>query len=1051
MTGHARMRRRAGRGSPKLDRDERHLNDAVLDSLVDSVLTLDAEGTVLRVNRRWVTDSGFTAAETIGRRPPYPWWPPGDGEHRAVEMTRLLAEGSPAEIDTVICRSDGSRMDVQSTLRLVRDGGGAISAAVVTYRDLTGRKQAEAERHRAAEELNHFFTLSDDLLCVAAGDGSITRVNPAWEHVLGGRTADLVGRPFLTFVHPDDVAAVTDELRRLSAGAASVSFESRHRRRDGAVRRISWNAATAPPEKSIYAVGRDVTAQHEAEETRALLAAIVDGTADAVVSKDLDGTITSWNRAAERLYGYPAEEILGRPITVLYPPERLGELATSMARLAAGEAIEGQDGARLRKDGGMLHLSWTLSPLRAGNGAVIGSASIARDISQIVKAEERFRRLVLSAPESLIIADAGGVIRLVNEQTERLFGYTTEELVGRPVNQLVPPEFRDRHAAHQREFLAHPGIRVMGADLELSGLRKDGTRFPAEVTLAPLDTEDGMLVSAAVRDVTVRKRVEHDLAAARDEALAATSLKSQFVAMVSHEIRTPMNGVLGLTQLLLDTRLAPVQRRYAEAVRTSARALLTVINDILDFSKIEAGKVTLVDAEFDPGHLIAQVAQVAAEAARDKAVEVCNYYPPSLPTAVRGDSGRIRQVLLNLAGNAVKFTDSGTVSIQASPAPAGADGSQRYRFAVIDTGIGIDAAERTRLFEPFTQADGTASRRFGGTGLGLTISHQLVELLGGQLEVDSTPGRGSTFSFTIPLGAPDDGSAWYLIRDRLSGQRMLVVDDGPTGSQILVEHARSWGLQVSVAADPDSALERLRHAARQDHPFDIVLVNQRPSAPGGADLLARIAADGTIPTPALVVTLPDPYDQDRHPFDTGAVEVLAGPVGPSALYDCLLRQLDLDPADDALAADGPAETPATGRPTILVAEDNEINRLVAVDTLAMLGYLADVARDGVEAVDLAGTGQYAAILMDCQMPKLDGYGATRELRRRERPDRHIPVIAMTASALAEDKRRCLDAGMDDYLAKPIEPAALRAALTRWAGPGDDRTTGAVSRAGRADS
>jgi PAS domain S-box-containing protein len=1020
----------AGRSPREPGGSWRDLNDSVLDALVDSVLTLDPDGTILWVNGRWVAESGFSAEDTIGRRPPYPWWPAGEAAHRGRELVRLLGEGASTETDTVIIRSDGSRLDMQSTLRPVRDDAGAISAAVITYRDRTERTLAEAERHRTAEELDHFFTLSDDLLCIAAGDGSITRLNPAWERVLGCRTAELVGHPFLAFVHPDDAAQVTAEIQRLADGAATVSFRSRHRCGDGSYRRISWNAATAPPEKAIYAVGRDVTAQHEAAETRALLAAIVDGTADAVVSKDLDGIITSWNPAAERIYGYRAEEILGRPIALLYPPERAGELATSMARLAAGESIDDQGTERLRKDGGAVHLSWSISPLRGGNGEVIGSASIAHDISKIVKAEERFRRLVLNAPESLIIADADGIIRLVNEQTERLFGYTTDELVGKPVNQLVPAELRDRHAAHQRDFVAHPQVRAMGPGQELTGLRKDGTRFPVQVSLAPLDTDEGILVSAAVRDITDQKRIEQALAASRDVALAAARLKSQFVAMVSHEIRTPMNGVIGLTQLLLDTPLAPVQRRYTEAVRSSARALLTVINDILDFSKIEAGKITLVEDEFDPGHLIDEVAQVAAEAARDKPVDVSNYYPPALPTRVRGDEGRLRQVLLNLAGNAVKFTDAGKVSIRVAPVAPGPDGVPRFTFAVTDTGIGIGPAERSRLFDPFVQADGTASRRFGGTGLGLTISRQLVELLGGQLEVDGEPGRGSRFSFTLPLAAAVGGGTRHLIRDRLSGRRMLVVDDGATGTRMLVEHARSWGLQVTTTPDPIQALHQLREAVGRHQPFDIALIDQQLSGPGGSDLLERIVADGTIPTPTLVLILPHPYDLDRDRMDPGVVEVLAGPVGPSALYNLLLRQLDLDVDDLAPAPLRPIAAATAARGAILVAEDNEINQLVAVDTLAALGYRADVARNGIEAVDLAGTGQYLAVLMDCQMPKLDGYGATRELRRREPAGRHVPLIAMTASAMAEDKRRCLAAGMDDYLAKPIDPAALRAALSR---------------------
>jgi PAS domain S-box-containing protein len=756
--------------------------------------------------------------------------------------------------------------------------------------------------------------------------------------------------------------------------------------------------------------------------SRAWLAAIVDSITDAVTSTRLDGTIVTWNRAAENLYGFPASEAVGAAAADLLPGWA-GDIGAMLGAVADGHTIRFDDGVLTRRDGTTISITFAASPIRDADGTVVGQVSVAADISAHRRAEERFRQLVKGAPDGMVIVDADGVIVEVNAQTERLFGYPAEDLVGRPVELLVPDRFRSTHVGQRRAFLGRPTVHGMGVGLAISGRRRDGSEFPIEVSLAPLDLGPDKLVSASVRDVTDRQRAERDLARARDEAVAAAQLKSQFVAMVSHEIRTPMNGVLGLTDLLLDTPLDLTQRRYVETIRSSGRALLTIINDILDFSKIESGKVELTDGDLDLRRLMEEVTGVAAELARDKDLVVSGFYPPTLPQTVRGDAGRLRQALLNLVGNAVKFTHRGTVLVTAEPAADDA-----VTFAVTDTGVGIAPADLDRLLEPFAQGDDQADRRFGGTGLGLTICRNLVELMGGRLEIDSAPGRGSRFSFTLrfPLAA----SAGEPVGGGLAGRRLLVADGNPTTLRLIDEHARAWGMSSTVCVDSASALSALRAAATADEPFDVAVLDQSMFGADGMSVVDAVAAERGLGVPRVVVLTSGAYLSDLVAKRTGSVDVLARPVRLSDLYDALVQGGRHQPGT---ARGTVPVTPAAA--TVLVAEDNEVNQLVAIGTLAALGYRCDVARNGVDAVRLAAAGTYAAVLMDCQMPEMDGYAATAEIRRT---GRRVPIIAMTAGALSEDRDRCLAAGMDDFVTKPIDRETMRTVLERWIRPREPR-------------
>jgi PAS domain S-box-containing protein len=1185
---------------------------AVMESSADSIIRGSMENTILSWNKAAERTYGYTAKEVIGR--PFSLIVPPD---RLEELQRLVESvhhgGSVQNHETVHIRKDGAHFDVALTLSPIQDRDGRIVAVSSIARDITERKRAEAESKRLAAIVNS----TDSAILSTTREGLIATWNAGAERMYGYEAEEIKGKHFSIFIPEDQRADLAANQERLFRGEALVHYELENIRKDGS--RLPVSLTISPIKDAtgfvtgVSVIGRDITERKRAEAAiaeRHRLAVLVAEVGVAltgaegmqqglqrcaeILARDIDAAFARvWTvndieqvlelQASAGMYthidggharvpigkfkigriaesgephltnsvledswvgdpewarregmvafaGYPLkveEHVLGvvaafarRPLTeatlqafasvasniaqfirrkraeealiaerhllhtlmdnlpamiyfkdreshftrinlahaklfgLSHPTEAVGKtdfdfFAVEHAQRAYGDEQEiirtGQPMVDMEEkeawpDGRVTWASTTKMPLRDANGNIIGTFGVSQNITGRKRAEEelRERELILhaitdSAYEAILMMDPEGHVSFWNQAAQRILGYTRDEALGRDLHELLAPErYRDAHRGQFPEFQRTGRGNVMGKTQEVRALHKDGREIDIALSLSAVQIKGKWHAVGIMRDITEQKRVEIELHRAKEAAEAASRAKGEFLANMSHEIRTPMNGIIGMTELALDTPLSSEQREYLTMVKESSDTLLTLINDILDFSKIEAGKLSLDPTEFSLHDLLASTLRQFAVRANQKGVGIAWGAKPGVPERVIGDAGRLRQVIVNLVGNAIKFTVQGKVVVGVD-VESQEEQSTLLHFTVRDTGIGIGPENQKAIFESFTQVDGSTTRKYEGTGLGLAISSRLVQMMGGKIWVESALGEGSTFHFTARLGQAKAAAAESAPKEVVSLRDLavLVVDDNSTNRKILGTMLRHWSMRPEMAASGEEGLAALERAASAGAPFPLVLLDAQMPGMDGFAWAERTKQDPKLAgATIMLLTSAGQRGDAARCRELGIAAYLVKPIRQAELLEGILAALGNAPGRER-AAVITRHTLRENRQKIqiLLADDNAINQQLVLRLLGKRGHIVTVASNGREALALLKISRFDLVLMDVQMPEMNGFQATAAIRKEEESTgKHLPIIAMTAHAMEGDRARCLAAGMDGYIAKPIKVEDLVEAI-----------------------
>jgi len=1060
----------------------------ILDTSPVGVIIGNEEGRVVFANRRHGEMLGIAPEDLAQYRATSSWRNPPD---RELFLRRLRQDGAVTDLQVEFVRRDGTPITVLLSSILLDFADGRYHVSWLY--DITERQHAEQRIARSEERLNRALEGARlglyDWQFESGGNMQRWAINPIWAEMLGYTKQEL-GARYATYLecwdalaHPEDAPAVRALRHRFLAGEESA-FRAEYRMR-GASGQWHWvldigYAAERDAQgwaRRVVGIHQDITEEKLAEaslkESEAYNKMLFQESSRPIVILDQQTGFVDCNPAAVRMYGVGSRaELLGKnPLDFSAPAQYDGspssEAARQLMRKLTETGLARFEWRFQRPDGegwdaevhiiafdfrGKRLYQFTLDDITEKRRAQLEIESQQRELQRLL-AEQRM--IFENAPNGIIYT-ADGVILRVNPRIGEYLGAEPEELIGQSGAILQHSE--DRYA----EFgaLVGPVLRSgRDVNMEWTFARRDGGDFVAQVSARGIPMPDHKWVTIWVlENIAERKAAEAAMVEAKRAAEEAAKAKSDFLANMSHEIRTPMNAIIGMSQLALNTELNPQQKNYVEKVHRSAVNLLGIINDILDFSKAEAGKMVLERARFRLDEVLDQLASLIGIKTEDKGLELLFHLGPEIPPALIGDSLRLGQVLLNLANNAVKFTERGEVVVGIEKGERDENGVELH-FWVRDSGIGMTPEQCARLFQPFSQADSSTTRKYGGTGLGLAICKALVDLMDGRIWVESEPGRGSTFHFTARFGLPQEaGLPWRALREAWAGMRVLVVDDHDTAREITADIATRLGLEVATAADGRAALDAILEAEVRGKPYHLLLIDWKMPVMDGLETLRQLATQHLLQIPAAIMVTAYGREEALGEAQRKGVAlecVLTKPVLPEQLIEAINQAAGKRATVERRAGADPAERQRLlarlGGGRVLLVEDNEINQELAVEWLRHAGIETALAGNGREALDLLRQdARFDAVLMDCQMPVMDGYEATQRIRAELGLDA-LPIIAMTANAMAGDRERALAAGMNDYLAKPVDVDQLFRTLASWMQSRNGQRKGTLPPAPRSDA
>ena len=1006
-----------------------------------------------------------------------------DDRERVERAMRAYLSGQTREyeVESRGRHKDGSYRWLLTRGVAVRDAEGRAIRLMSGTIDITALKQAEEALRASEKRFRTFVDHASDAFFLQGDGGTILDVNRRACESLGYTRDELVGKTPFEF-DPDLTLAMLEEFGRSLDAGESVAFDTRHRRKDGSVFPVEVRAKAfwEGERRFTVSLARDVTDRKRAEEALRLseqrYRSLVEATSAIVWTLPASGLADKSEQPSWTAFtGQTMGQFTGWDwLDAIHPDDRPHTVQLWSAAVAARSFYQIEYRVR-RRDGEYRNMLTRGVPILAGNGEIREWFGTCIDITDLKRAEdalreseERFRGTFENAAVGIAHKDVTGRFLRVNEKFCDIVGYTRDELLTRTWQDIT---YADDVAASLGQYIPLMRGESLSFSLEKRYLRKDRSLVWADVSVSLQHDAAGLpaYAIAMVQDISERKRLEGELRQAKEGAEAANRAKDEFLANVSHEIRTPMNAILGMTELALDTPLTDDQRQYLKTVKSAADNLLGLINDLLDFSKIEAGKLELDLADFSLRAVLGDTLRALAVRAHKKGLELISYVQSGVPDALVGDAGRLRQSLLNLVGNAIKFTEEGEVVVRVEVASDSVpEGEVGLHFTVTDTGIGIPPEKQETIFRAFEQEDTSTTRKYGGTGLGLTIASRLVALMGGRITVDSQPGRGSTFGFTARFGRqPHQPEPVAYPPVLLRNLRVLLVDDNVTNRRILEEWLRGWQMEPAAVGDGLAALNALWHATSLGRPYPLMLLDARMPDTDGLALAAKLREHNELSsTRIILLTSGDRPGDLARSRQLGINANLLKPVQQEELLEMIYQVMSRTNGDATEAArSAPSQEPTRGlgpnlKPLrILIAEDNEFNAQHLERLLVRGHHSVRLANNGRVALTLLGiddqtsgadslttpgpsppsspakpsslTSDFDLLLLDLHMPELDGFQVVQAIREREQvTGGHLPVIALTVRSRKEDRERCLAAGMDDYLSKPVRSVELFAAIER---------------------